>query len=171
MLESTDLVILTLLLALGIALLFPRLKDKAKRKRTSKKAFRGEKKALPLLKQKGYRVLEGQSQGKVTFYVDGDRVESQVRCDALAEKHGRLYVVEIKTGDQAKVTLPHVRRQLMEYDRAFKPHGLLFVDMERQVIQEVHFGPPGLGSWRRLRDLAIGLIIGFFLALFYQTGF
>lgn len=171
MLESSDVVILVLGLLFVLALTLPRVKDRAKRKRTSRKAFRGEKKALPLLKRHGYHLVEGQCQGKVTYFVDGQAQEGLVRCDAIVEKYGRRYVVEIKTGDQAKVSLPQVRRQLLEYDRVFKPHGLLFVDMEKQTIQQVHFGLPSLGSWRRLRDLAIGLGLGFLLALFYLTAF
>lgn len=169
MLEQSDILILFLLIVIVTVAAFPKVKDRLKRKRTAKRAFRGEKKAVPLLKRYGYRVVDGQCQGQVRYYVDGQAQESRVRCDAIAEKWGRLYVVEIKTGDQAKVTLPQVRRQLLEYDRVFKPHGLLFVDMEREKVQEVHFGPQGIASWRRLRDGLIGLGLGFILALFYQT--
>ena len=73
------------------------------------------------------------------MYLDGEPCESFVRADYIVKKGGKTYLAEVKTGKQANVHLPNVRRQLFEYQNIFDTDGILFIDMNNYAIIEVSF--------------------------------
>lgn len=165
MMESGDIAILAMIAGVVAAVWIRRFIDHRKRMNVSRKAIRGEKKAVDLLEKNGYRILEKQLSGKVLYYINEEPKESLVRADLLVKKNGRSYIVEIKTGDQANPKLPAVRRQMMEYDRVFSPHGILFIDMEKNRIQSVRFDHKGMRFQAHLTDFLFGLVAGVLIAV------
>lgn len=138
---NTELWLLALGLVAGIVLyrfVAKRIKQR-KLAQVSKRAKLGEKEAEKLLQSKGYTILSSQERRSVVMYLDGEPCESFVRADYIVKKGGKTYLAEVKTGKQANVHLPNVRRQLFEYQNIFDTDGILFIDMNNYAIIEVSF--------------------------------
>lgn len=104
-------------------------------------AQRGEGEAVRLLERAGYAV-EGRSVAReARLLFDGEPLTFGVRADLLARcRHGRLHVVEVKTGGLAPDPRHGpTRRQLLEYSLIFGTPHILLVDMETRRIHEVGF--------------------------------
>ncbi len=121
-----------------------------------------EKEAEDILRKKGYKILSYQERKKYKLIVDDEAQEITVIADFLAEKQGKTYIVEIKTGkDAPSIRNSTTRRQLLEYQYVFKPDGILLVDMERGKLHFVEFTFP----WRNdtsnsIKYFIIGLFFG-----------
>ena len=97
------------------------------------------------------------------MFVDGKRLEYDVRADLLVSRRWRTYVVEVKTGKSApnpKATA--TRRQLREYAAIYQVDGLLLADMSAGELREVRFPtrPTGRGTAWMAAMLLIGAIVG-----------
>ncbi len=105
----------------------------------------GEERALDLLREAGYRVLDTQVRGRGRIRVDGRPVTFEVRADALVRRWFRRYVAEFKGGAEAASPANRAtRRQLLEYARVFGVRGILLVDAAAGRIRRVEFpGTPG----------------------------
>lgn len=110
-----------------------------KRRQISRRAQIGETEAETLLRRHGYTILDAQVRKPVTMTIDGEMYESFIKADYVVEKGSRRYLVEVKTGKQANVRLPNVRRQLFEYQNIFHTDGILFIDMNKYDMMEVSF--------------------------------
>lgn len=108
-------------------------------KKILRTAKAGEKRAIRLLEQHGYRVVALQIREKVITEISGTAHENTIIADMIVRKGFFKYVVEVKTQGQAFPTLPNVRRQMMEYYLVFKPHGVIFLDMEKEKLRMVKF--------------------------------
>jgi len=63
-----------------------------------------------------------------------------VRIDYLARKKGKVYVVEVKSGEKIPyITNRETRRQMLEYYLAYQPSGILLLNMKNKSISEVKF--------------------------------
>jgi len=72
--------------------------------------------------------------------IDGELREVSSRADLLLERHHRLYVADVKSGELApRPDQPATRRQLLEYLLAFGADGALVVDMRRRRVHAVGF--------------------------------
>lgn len=110
------------------------------RQRTARRA---ETEAEKLLAGLGFTILERQPTVRWRLEVDGEEVEVSSRADLLVESDGRLFVADVKSGDEApRPHRPATRRQLLEYLLAFEADGALVVDMRRRRVRSVSF--PGL---------------------------
>jgi len=99
-----------------------------------------EEKARDLLSKWGYRIEEAKPEADVELVVDGKRERARVQADFLVSKDGSSYIAEVKRGEEARIPLsPRVRRQLLEYFVAFRPDGMIFVDMENKRIHRIDF--------------------------------
>ncbi|MFT5430570.1 MAG: Holliday junction resolvase-like predicted endonuclease [Myxococcota bacterium] len=107
-------------------------------RRRREHGLNGEKIAKKLLKSAGYTVRSGRS-GRSHVIVDGERLEFPLHCDLIAERRGRRFLVEVKTGRRRSPTLDTTRRQLLEYWLSFDTDGVLLVDAEERRIQTIHF--------------------------------
>lgn len=136
---KNDLLIWAVLLGAVLGCLALRKFKQLKIKKILKRAKAGEKRAIKLLEQHGYRVLELQSRKKIVTEINGTAHESTVIADMIVRKGFFKYVVEVKTQGQASPTLPNVRRQMMEYYLVFQPHGVIFLDMEKEKMRLVKF--------------------------------
>jgi hypothetical protein len=102
----------------------------------------GEEKAVSLLEDAGYEILDEQAQLDVAWVVDGESREYEVRADLLVKRDGERYVAEVKTGEAADLGDRNTRRQLLEYAVVFDCVGVLLVDATKGNIHSVVF--PGL---------------------------
>ena len=125
------------------------------------KTQEGQAKGLARCKELGIDAL-------VVIGGDGERVESFIKADYLVRKDGRDFLVEVKTGKQANVRLPNVRRQLFEYQNIFQTDGILFIDMNKYDIIEVAFDDPAT-STLPLKSFLSGLLVGVLLVVFIYS--
>lgn len=122
------------------------------------RAVAGEERAPALLEHRGYAVLGAQAVIEHAVRVDGRVVLVALRADYLAERDGRRYVVEVKTGAVApKIETSATRRQMLEYRIAFDVDGVLLVDADEGVVREVTF--PALERFSRGRRSGGGVML------------
>ena len=133
--------IVALVLAIGLwaGLRLARLLGRWRGRRRSRAGARGEKVALKLLRKRGYDVMRSQVRGTTTVRLDGEDFEFEVRADAMAQRDGRVFVAEFKTGAGATVANRNTRRQLLEYALTYDADALLLVDATARTITEVEF--------------------------------
>ncbi|RME25713.1 MAG: hypothetical protein D6798_08270 [Deltaproteobacteria bacterium] len=112
-----------------------------------RRALDGEAAAELLLEDAGYVVLDRQVRAEGRVEIDGREESFEVRADLLVEARdapgwepGAVLLAEVKTGSRAPDPAhPATRRQLLEYQRVFRPDGLLLVDVEAGAVIEVCF--------------------------------
>ena len=108
--------------------------------RRARRALRGEKRAATLLRDHGYRVRDAQLATTYHPRLAGQSWPVALRADYLVSRRGKHYVAEVKTGDRApSLAHPPTRRQLLGYSVAFDVDGVLLVDVEAGLVQEVEF--------------------------------
>lgn len=137
---SQALILALLALVLALALGWWRASRRWSRasRRRNQRAQRGEAEAERLLEEAGYEILDRQVPATWTMIVDGEPIEVGVRADLWVGRGDLRFVAEVKTGRAAPdPTLPATRRQLLEYQVAFEPDGLLLVDAEAGEILEI----------------------------------
>jgi hypothetical protein len=109
------------------------------------RAVWGEARAVELLADAGYAVVDAQVRRRWLLSVDGQDFPVDLRADYLAEKDGALFVAEVKTGGAApQLSTAATRRQLLEYRVAFDVDGVLLVDAEAGRVRRVVF--PGVAT-------------------------
>ncbi|MFK7989150.1 MAG: PD-(D/E)XK nuclease family protein [Sandaracinaceae bacterium] len=128
--------------------------------RRRRRGRQGEQEAERLLQKRGYRVLRRQPTRVLRYTLDGAAVDVTVRADLLAERGGRRFLVEVKTGRTApRLKTAETRRQLLEYAHAFDVHGVLLVNADAGTVHRI-----GLPARRRrpltLYALLVGVLLG-----------
>lgn len=115
------------------------LRAKRLRKRFSK-SRQAEKEAEKILRKNGYTIIDAQK-SKPLLITIGNRIHRYlVRIDYLARKRGKVFVVEVKSGDKIPyITNRETRRQILEYYLAYQPCGILLLNMKNKNISEVKF--------------------------------
>lgn len=115
------------------------LKAERLRKRFSK-SRQAEKEAEKILKKNGYAIIDVQK-SKPLLLTIGDKIHRYlVRIDYLVRKKGKVYVVEVKSGEKIPyITNRETRRQMLEYYLAYQPSGILLLNMKNKSISEVKF--------------------------------
>ena len=132
---------------------------------------RAEKDAVTLLERHGYAILEGQVSEESVFLVDGEETVCALRADYIAQKEGKRFVVEVKSGESApSPTNSATRRQLLEYEHVFRPDGLILADMHAGKLKRIEFGLTGAPLVRnrstlRWKHLLLAFCVGAVLGL------
>jgi hypothetical protein len=130
----------------------------------ARRGAEGEVEAEPLLRRLGYHIEARQATSEWTVFVDGEERAICVRADYLVRRGRRLLAADVKTGRLApRIESAATRRQLLEYRLAFAVDGVLLVDMEEGMAQEVEFPLPEQPPLWDLR--LIWLFLGFGLGL------
>jgi hypothetical protein len=125
-----------------------------------RRARKGERRAERLLEGLGYRVEARQASLVWHPEVDGEPYEIEVRADLIVSRAGRRYVAEVKTGAVAPdVRHAPTRRQLLEYQHAYRTDGVLLVAPETGTVREVLF-PGARAGDRSLGPGFIGFVAG-----------
>ncbi|MEE0434127.1 MAG: hypothetical protein UDB11_01805 [Peptococcaceae bacterium] len=161
--------LLGLLLGIVVVRYALRQKKRYERRQISRRAQQGEAEAEKLLQRAGYTILDAQVRRPVVMTVDGERIESYIKADYLVAKKGKDYLVEVKTGKQANVRLPQVRRQLFEYQNIFRTDGILFIDMNKYDMMEVSFDDLSQTPRPMMGAFLAGLLVGVCLMVFIYS--
>jgi len=143
------------------------LRVKRLRKRFSK-SRQAEKEAEKILKKNGYAIIDAQK-SKPLLITIGDKVHRYlVRIDYLARKRGRVYVVEVKSGEKIPyITNRETRRQMLEYYLAYQPSGILLLNMKNKNISEVKFQFENIFRRRMIKIAYFLAGVIFSLVLYY----
>ncbi len=73
------------------------------------------------------------------LYVDGGRMDFDIRPDYLVERDGAQYLAEVKTGNAANVGNRSTRRQLLEYARLGSTDTIVLVDATTSTVSKIRF--------------------------------
>jgi hypothetical protein len=71
--------------------------------------------------------------------VDGESFTVELSADYLVSRDGVDMVVEVKTGDGARLGYADTRRQMLEYQLAFGVSAVILLDADRSILKEVTF--------------------------------
>jgi hypothetical protein len=116
--------------------------------------------AEALLKKRGFRIIDKQKRADVITYIDGKPNLGYVQADLIVEKDGKRYVAEVKAGELVSdPTEPSTRRQLLEYKFAYKPYGILLVNMLDKTIHKIDFEAPTYAEDKIFRLILTALIV------------
>ena len=99
----------------------------------------GEKRAVKLLEESGYKVIQSEVPISGTIYIDEEPSDFNVRADFLVERDGRKYIAEVKTGSAAQAINVATRRQLFEYATLVKTDRILLVDATNGTVKTISF--------------------------------
>ena len=72
--------------------------ENVKSRRRIDRGLRKEREAKGLLVSMGFQIVGEQKEYNYGLRVDGEIVNIKFRIDYLVERHGKIYVVEVKTG-------------------------------------------------------------------------
>ena len=76
------------------------------------------------------------------------------------EKNGKKYVAEVKAGEMVSdPNEPSTRRQLLEYKFAYKPYGILLVNMLDKSIHNIDFEHPSYGEDKIFKLILTALVV------------
>jgi hypothetical protein len=134
-------VLLVVALCFGAALalrLRRSLESRASRRRT-RRGLDAEVHAEKLLRRLGYRVLGRQVRGGYEAAVDDTTWPVELTADYLVTRDGLDMVVEVKTGDGARLGHADTRRQMLEYQLAFGVSAVILLDADRGTLKQVTF--------------------------------
>jgi len=186
-------VILILVLTIGGGIIFLFLfikisnwvRGKRLRQRFSK-SRQAEKEAEKILRKNGYTIIDIQKRRKngytiidiqkskpLLITIGGKIHRYLVRIDYLARKKGKVYVVEVKSGEKIPyITNRETRRQMLEYYLAFQPSGILLLNMKNKSISEVRFQfEAAFRQWMyRIIYFIAGMIFTLFLYYLLRGG-
>ncbi|MFO7245855.1 MAG: hypothetical protein FWJ62_00945 [Thermaerobacter sp.] len=148
----TDVLILGLLAAAaGIWAYWRRARPSARPARRGIEGSRRHQQAAALLEELGYTAWDQVPAVTLTTRVDGRAHTTEIQADLLASQGGRTYVVHLSGGETRRVTTRAGRRGLLEYVIAYRPDGILLVDLDRRRVRRVEFTVGGVAA-RRAAD-------------------
>jgi hypothetical protein len=153
--------LLGLALFAALVLRVRRVLERRRAARRFRRGARGQQRARAFLERRGFEILAEEHAASAEVEVDGRALPYEVRVDYVARRRGRLYGVEVKTGERAADPLHRpTRRQLLEYSRVFPFDGLYLLDMDAVHLMRIAFPRargPGVGA------LVLALTLGFLL--------
>lgn len=133
-------IIIIVLLFFVLKYKFSEYKKNRARSKRFKRGLKLETEAEYFLKGKGFSIKESQEVFYHNYLVNGEKRSSKLIVDYIAEKSGRKYIVEVKSGkDAISTNNKNSRRQLIEYDLVIENDGVILLDMENRNIQLVQF--------------------------------
>lgn len=143
--------------------------DRLRLARRFRRGAQGQARARAFLERRGFEVVAEEQTGTGVVEVDGHPEPYEVRVDYVTRRRGKLYGVEVKTGERATDPLYRpTRRQLLEYSRVFGFDGLYLLDMDARRLMQVTFPHPGEAAWAQRSSTAqvlLTLVLGFLLGV------
>ncbi|MBN1578000.1 MAG: hypothetical protein JW913_15680 [Chitinispirillaceae bacterium] len=140
-------------------------------KRRFSRAAEGEADAEAFLRKHGYRIIEQQAQRRMRMLVDGETREYDIRADFIAEKRGRKYVVEVKTGEKAiDPASIDTRRQLLEYAVSYAVDAVYLFNAGGRVLHEISLPAPGRKRGVGVALFTAGAVAGATVVLLFLGG-
>ncbi|MGK0446412.1 MAG: hypothetical protein ACJA2M_000180 [Polaribacter sp.] len=158
---------------IGILLFFIvkfKLSEQSKKRAGKKRFERGlklETAAEDFLRKKGFNILSSQEIYFHNYVVNGHKKQNKLIVDYIAEKSGKKYIIEVKSGKKAiSLDDKNSRRQLLEYDLVIENDGVILLDMENENLQFVNFHSKEEQQEYKIRQIIIlvaiiGIVIPF----------
>ena len=146
--RTSDVVILVVLVAAALGAYAWRRWHAAQLRRGLAGARSKDREAAALLGQDGYRLVAVGARARLALRQDEREHVAEVRADLLVRGRGRLYVVEVRDGPApARIGHRQMRRRLLEYFVAFRPHGILLVDVGKGRTRKVELAVRSRSAW------------------------
>lgn len=132
-----------------------------------------EKKAADYFRKRGYRIVGTQVRADSHFYADDRKHSFEVVADLILQKDGEQFLVEVKTGNDAKPGHASTRRQIFEYSHIYKPDKLVLFDADNEQHYLISFDSASTGrifrtDFRKLIAAgAAGLAAGLLMSRYF----
>lgn len=175
-LNNQEILILILASSLLLVCIFIKLYELIKIKKIQRRFYKGrkaEKAAEKVLTKNGYTIIDVQKSKPLLLAIGSKIHRYLVRIDYLVRKRGRIYVVEVKSGEKIPyITNRETRRQMLEYYLAFQPSGILLLNMKNKNISEIRFQLENApAKWlNRIVYFILGIIFTYFLQYLLREG-
>jgi len=102
--------------------------------------------------------------------INGRKKSNKLIVDYIAEKAGKKYIVEVKSGNDAiSMNNKNSRRQLLEYDLVIENDGVILLDMENKILQFVQFQTKEVRQDNIFRKIIIALAMIGILIPFWKV--
>lgn len=98
-----------------------------------------EKKAINLLKKKGYKIEKVQPTALGHLLQDNIKISFSSKPDLIVSKDNTIFIAEVKSGKAAYIEEINTRRQLLEYSRVFNSNNLILVNTSKNEIKKIEF--------------------------------
>lgn len=174
--NKMDVLILALILSACVLFFFPRTRTRLRRRRRLTRARKGEAEAIQFFEDQGYTIVDMQQKKTLVTWINGNPRYHNLMADFVVKKGGKTYIVEVKTGKQPpRPTSADTRRELLEYFLAYRPYGILVVDLQKKTMHTIAFSITGENEKRRFLYLlflagVLGLFCGWFLYKYVGGG-
>ncbi|MBF96813.1 MAG: hypothetical protein CFH34_01077 [Alphaproteobacteria bacterium MarineAlpha9_Bin4] len=99
----------------------------------------GEKKAINLLKNHGYQIIDQQITLKGSLLNNNVPQYYFIRPDYLVKKDNEFYIAEVKTGKSASIQNISTRRQLLEYTKVYNSKKIILIDVKEKTVNLIEF--------------------------------
>ncbi len=120
---------------------YEKIKKNYIKKRRLKRGEKGEREAVKYLEKEGFSICAEQKEISYVLKEDDRDVSVLLKPDIIAERDGKVYIVEVKTGVSApNIRNSSTRRQLLEYNFATNYDGLYLLDMDKKELKVIEFG-------------------------------
>lgn len=132
-----------ILVAVVLFLLFKLTPFLTQKRKSKKRLARGRKKegeAAAVLRFYGYEIIGRNLKYNYDLEIGEREQNIQMEIDYLVSKHGKRYIVEVKSGQSAtKITNSSTRRQILEYSLFVENDGVMLLDMEKESLELISF--------------------------------
>lgn len=167
--NTVFIVIIILLLFFVAKFKLTEFKKNRARKKRFERGIKLETEAEYFLKEKGFNIIGNQEINYHNYKVNGQNRRNKLIVDYVAEKAGKKYIVEVKSGKEAiSLNNKNSRRQLIEYDLVIENDGLILLDMENKDLQFVQFQSKEERQDTSFREIIIALAIMGILIPFWK---
>lgn len=126
------------------------------------------------LAKSGFKVLARKPKAMVISKVDGKDHLGKLEADYLVSRDNHQYIVVVQHGEGAlDPSDPIVRRRLVEFDRAFNYHGLVFFNPHESQLHIINYRFVREKGWLDLFfqflmfGLAIAVVAGMIWLMIY----
>ena len=96
--------------------------------------------ALQILLEDGYQIVSMREEISCGIQVDDQTWKADLVADFTVRRDGQTYVVKMREDDEeAPEHVEALRRELLPYYLLYRPAGVLYLDLEDETIQVIHF--------------------------------
>ncbi|MGB8954398.1 MAG: hypothetical protein WCC10_03435 [Tumebacillaceae bacterium] len=96
--------------------------------------------ALHLLLDDGYQIVSMREEIPCGMQVDDESWKADLVADFTVRRDGQTYVVKMREdGAEAPEDAAELRRELLPYFLLYRPAAVLYMDLEDETIQVIHF--------------------------------
>ncbi|OEF98452.1 hypothetical protein [Desulfuribacillus alkaliarsenatis] len=96
--------------------------------------------ATKLLEANGYEIVAGKHRVPIDIKASDRNYQSRILIDFIAKKNDNIYVVKIKNKrKQERYSGSFLRDELLKYQLFFRVDGVLYIDLDKEKINEVYF--------------------------------